>query len=92
MKTKVAEALMFGKKIAGTREAFSGYDQVAAEAGWLCKDAGDFVAVMTSRELAETQRFDPRMRELYEAHHSPEALRRALANVLGRDASAAAGT
>jgi glycosyltransferase involved in cell wall biosynthesis len=85
MKTKVAEALMFGKKIAGTREAFSGYDQVAAEAGWLCKDADEFLTALACRELAETPRFDPRMRELYEAHHSPEALRRGLTKLLGRD-------
>ena len=43
MKTKVAEALMYGKKIVGTPEAFSGYEDIVDRAGWRCATADEFV-------------------------------------------------
>ena len=46
MKTKVAEALMYGKRIIGTREAFSGYEFNAEEVGWLCNTKEEFVAAL----------------------------------------------
>ena len=46
MKTKVAEALMYGKRIIGTREAFSGYEDSAEEVGWVCNTKEEFVAAL----------------------------------------------
>ena len=43
MKTKVAEALMYGKKIIGTPEAFSGYEDIVKQAGNVCDSADEFV-------------------------------------------------
>ncbi len=82
MKTKVAEALMFGKHVAGTAEAFSGYapDIVAANA--LCNTAEDFVA---AAQAPAPPAYDPAMRALYERDHSPEATRSRLAHILGID-------
>lgn len=82
MKTKVAEALMFGKHVAGTTEAFSGYaaDVVAANA--LCTDADDFVEAVRA---PAPPAYDPAMRALYERDHSPQATRRRLASILGLD-------
>ena len=43
MKTKTAEALMYGKPILGTSEAFEGYDFDISLVGALCNDARAFV-------------------------------------------------
>ena len=66
MKTKVAEALMFGKKIVGTPEAFSGYEDIAERAGWVCSTADEFVQAMEAADDMVKARFDPEMRALYE--------------------------
>lgn len=43
MKVKTAEAMMYGKTIFGTKEAFEGYDFNYSEAGGLCNNAQDFI-------------------------------------------------
>ncbi len=65
MKTKVAEALMFGKKVVGTPEAFSGYEGIAADAGWVCRSADDFVAAIGEARATIMSSFDPALRTLY---------------------------
>jgi polysaccharide biosynthesis protein PslH len=82
MKTKVAEALMFGKKIVGTKEAFSGYEHIAGEAGWCCETGEDFVAALRAAEAMALPAFDPSLRLLYERHHSFEAARSRLSQIL----------
>jgi glycosyltransferase involved in cell wall biosynthesis len=85
MKTKVAEALMFGKRIVGTSEAFSGYEEVAGAAGWQCADEAQFVAAMNEVAAAELPRFDRQLRSLYERHYSTRALLVGLSEVLGAE-------
>jgi glycosyltransferase involved in cell wall biosynthesis len=88
MKTKVAEALMFGKRIIGTAEAFSGYESVMAEAGCVCETTEDFVLAIERELTASRQSVDPRLRALYEEHFSIAAATRRLAQILAlRDAS-----
>ena len=43
MKTKTAEALMYGKYIFGTTEAFEGYDLDYSKIGGLCNTAAEFI-------------------------------------------------
>lgn len=43
MKTKIAEALMFGKYIVGTTEAFEGYDIDYNEIGGICNSKFEFI-------------------------------------------------
>jgi glycosyltransferase involved in cell wall biosynthesis len=83
MKTKVAEALMFGKHVAGTPEAFSGYaaDVVASNA--VCADADGLVAALSRAKAAPPPAYDPAMRQFYERDHSPAAARARLAGILG---------
>ncbi|MEF2072045.1 glycosyltransferase [Consotaella aegiceratis] len=83
MKTKVAEALMFGKKIIGTAEAFSGYEDVAEGAGWCCATADDFVAALAEAEAMELPEFDPALRALYEGQFSRAAACKRMAHILG---------
>jgi glycosyltransferase involved in cell wall biosynthesis len=83
MKTKVAEALMFGKKVVGTPEAFSGYEDVAETAGWICITSNEFVAAISCAQVLVTQTFDPNLRSLYEEKYSFDAAKLRLANILG---------
>jgi glycosyltransferase involved in cell wall biosynthesis len=83
MKTKVAEALMFGKKVVGTREAFSGYEDVAEKAGWICATPDDFIETINRLEHRALPRFDREVRALFECRYSYEAARARLAHALG---------
>jgi hypothetical protein len=82
MKTKVAEALMYGKKVIGTPEAFSGYDDVAAKAGWVCETVDEFVTAIALASSEIKQSFDPALRKIYEQHYSMAAGRERLRQVL----------
>ena len=82
MKTKVAEALMYGKKVIGTSEAFSGYDDIAAKAGWVCETADQFVTAITLASLEIKQSFDPALREIYEERYSMYAAKQRLDGIL----------
>jgi polysaccharide biosynthesis protein PslH len=87
MKTKVAEALMFGKRVIGTAEAFSGYEAVADRAGWRCDTADAFVAAISAARAADLKVLDPSLRALYARDHSPDALDRRLPAILDRRAT-----
>ena len=82
MKTKVAEALMFGKRIIGTAEAFSGYAPDVVSAGWLAEDARGFLAAIEEAAKADLPVFDPAARALYEASHSLAAATRRMAEIM----------
>ena len=82
MKTKVAEALMFGKRVAGTPEAFSGYADVAQRAGWLCRNADEFVDAIGRAADALTQPYHPELRALYEDRYSLAAAQARLGRIL----------
>jgi glycosyltransferase involved in cell wall biosynthesis len=79
MKTKVAEALMHGKRVVGTSEAFTGYAPEVVAANHLCDDPADFAATINAALAAPPPAFDPALRALYESRHSRSALRAGLA-------------
>jgi hypothetical protein len=83
MKTKVAEALMHGKKVVGTPEAFSGYEKVAERAGWCCSSPTEFVTAINAACSTITLSFDPELRLLYEEYFSLSAATARLAFALG---------
>ena len=82
MKTKVAEALMFGKKVVGTPEAFSGYELVSTRAGWCCSSSTEFVAAINAACATIKSTFDPELRSIYEEKFSLSAQSARLAEVL----------
>jgi polysaccharide biosynthesis protein PslH len=84
MKTKVAEALMFGKKIVGTPEAFSGYEDIAKEAGWVCSTRDEFVTAINEAQELITQPFDTALNNLYRAHYSFAAQRAKIKTITSR--------
>lgn len=82
MKTKVAEALMFDKKVVGTPEAFSGYEGISDKAGTVCASAEEFVAAINSFDEHGGGTRPGELRALYEAHHSQDAYAMKMASVL----------
>ena len=82
MKTKVAEALMYGKKIVGTPEAFSGYEKIVQQAGWVCATKEEFIVAVKHAQDETQLSFDPALRTIYEELYSYEAARRRLEIIL----------
>ena len=82
MKTKIAEALMFGKRIIGTREAYSGYGSDVVAAGWQADDAPAFLAAIAEAAAADLSAFDPAIRALYENTHSVAAATRRMEEIM----------
>jgi glycosyltransferase involved in cell wall biosynthesis len=81
MKTKTAEALMHGKPIAGTAEAFEGYDMVAQDGLICCTTPADFLEVLQI-SVSVKAGFDPELRKRYIHHHSEDSMRKTLKNIL----------
>jgi hypothetical protein len=73
---------MFGKKIVGTPEAFSGYENVAGRVGWVCANADEFVAAIGRAEREIVESFDAESRAIYEDNYSFHAARVRLAEIL----------
>lgn len=82
MKTKVAEALMFGKKIIGSSEAFSGYEEIGDTAGRVCTTADDFVAAIESADAMVRYSFDKKLRAIYEERYSYTAAKSRLESIM----------
>lgn len=82
MKTKVAEALMYGKRIMGTDEAFCGYEQIASSAGWVCNNRDEFVTAAAQIVRTKPPRFDRTLRQIYEDAFSHPPTRSRLAKIL----------
>jgi glycosyltransferase involved in cell wall biosynthesis len=83
MKTKVAEALMFGKKIIGTPEAFSGYEDIVDKAGHVCLTADDFVAAINAADEMISAPFDTELRAIYQSRFSLPVSQIRMGNILG---------
>ena len=73
MKTKVAEALMHGKKIIGTPEAFVGYEDHRHKAGWICNNANEFVSAIDSANNSIDEYYDEDLRKIYRDNYSYES-------------------
>ena len=82
MKTKVAEALMHGKPVIGTPEAFSGYGAEVCEGNWVCETADEFVAAIRAIAVQQVKTLDPERRGLYQRNHSTDATRARIEKIL----------
>ena len=83
MKTKVAEALMFGKKVIGTPEAFTGYEDIADRAGRVCRTSEEFVDAIDSADEIVNSSFDLELRQIYEKKYSYAAAKVKLEHIMG---------
>ena len=66
MKTKVAEAFMFGKKILATRSALAGYDNLPEYSYYLCNTSKEFIETFQSLVDSDYSNFDENIRNIYE--------------------------
>lgn len=85
MKTKVAEALMYGKRIVGTPEAFSGYEAIASVVGEVCSSATETITALNLETERPYTEFDPTLRAIYDEHYSFRAASMRLHGILGSD-------
>jgi len=82
MKTKVAEAMMYGKKVIGTPEAFSGYEDIAPVAGWCCYSAEEFINAIQLANNAITTGFDNELRKIFIEKYSLAAAAMRMKSIL----------
>lgn len=82
MKTKVAEALMYGKMIVGTPEAFSGYENFTKQAGCVCNNAEEFISVINLSGTMVNSLFDNDLRKIYEENFSFMAAKLRLKDIM----------
>lgn len=81
MKTKTAEALMHGKPIIGTPEAFVGYKKSPNNRLRVCQNETDFLDALNSAVFFKSQ-FDDKMRKMYMERHSEAAMRGYIEKIL----------
>lgn len=73
MKVKTVEAMMFGKSIFGTDEAFVGYDVDYGRIGALCNSADDFIREINSFMDGGGKAFNEYSRNLYAERYCVQA-------------------
>lgn len=83
MKIKTAEALMFGKTIFGTDEAFVGYELEPEKAGGCCNSAEKFIEAINRFADGEQASFNSYSRQIYEEKYSLGASEKAFGEILG---------
>lgn len=72
MKVKTAEALMYGKKIFGTTEAFEGYEVDYNRVGKLCNTKEEFISALNNYNKTENK-FNEYSRNIYLKNYSFES-------------------
>ena len=80
MKTKTAEALMYGKTIIGTTETFEGYE-MDPRCMILCRSAADFIAAIDN-DAARSGSENIHAREMYSRNHNTTNLKSHLERIL----------
>lgn len=81
MKTKVAEALMYGRPVVGSSEAFVGYEDVVADAGIVCNNEDEFVTGISEIYTGQRKYDSTELRNLFDNFYSFSAAKKNLAAV-----------
>lgn len=84
MKTKVAEALMYGKIVVGTSEAFSGYERIINRAGVVCQSAEDFITAIEAVMASPSTGYDAELRDLFRRDYSCEAAKSRIESIMSQ--------
>ncbi len=72
MKTKTAEALMYGKYIFGTKEAFEGYDIDFDKVGGLCNTKEEFINNINSHFELDNTKYNKYSRNMFQKKYNTE--------------------
>jgi glycosyltransferase involved in cell wall biosynthesis len=81
MKTKTAEALMYGKSIIGTSEAFEGYDLSPADKMFPCLSAGDFISAIKNIYNKRIFYFNQDIRDIFLKLYSTEEVKEKFSDI-----------
>ena len=73
MKTKIAESLFFGKKIVGTKEAFTGYEKISDAIGWECNSSEEFIYVLNNQNVSTSDEEGLKLKKIYSDNFSLSA-------------------
>lgn len=73
MKVKTVEALMFGKTVFGTDEAFSGFKYEMDGCSYVCNKAEEFVVGINNYLETEQPLFNEKSREVYKEKYSVDS-------------------
>ena len=80
MKTKIAEALMYGKTVIGTKEAFEGYKR-KLDVTYECNSAQEFIdCINKMEEKNNINPFNLQARKIYEENYDSKVLKIGLVN------------
>jgi hypothetical protein len=82
MKVKICEALMHGKTIFGTTEAFEGYNTNPEDIGALCNTAGEFIDAIELLCRIPREKFNAKSRETFLENYSYSATLNLFKNLL----------
>lgn len=84
MKTKIAEALMYGKTVIGTKEAFEGYKRKLGVT-YECNSAEEFIdCINKMEEIMNLSPFNVQARKIYEENYDNKVLRIGLMNFFNK--------
>ena len=83
MKVKTAEALMMGKTVIGTNEAWEGYNEAARQTGVVCNTAQEFLNAI-EKITDNSCSFNAAARKVYEQFYSPTSQREKIQSVTKR--------
>jgi glycosyltransferase involved in cell wall biosynthesis len=75
MKTKTAEALMYGKAVVGTREAFEGYNLCGCDKLFVCNDAKDFIQCIEKIYDKDIRYFNQDVRDIFTQYYATEKIK-----------------
>lgn len=81
MKTKVAEALMYGKKVFATNQALTGYDLGSNSAFTECNNASDFIKAINNHGKLPKKKFYKESRQIFLENYSSESAISRLSNI-----------
>jgi hypothetical protein len=81
MKVKTCEALMHGKSIIGTSEAFQGYDVDFEKVGACCETAEEFIAAINEFPKKTNSKFNQYSRNLFLEKYSDDVVFKQVADV-----------
>lgn len=82
MKTKTAEALMYGKHIFATQEAFEGYDIDYNKVGALCNTAEEFINKINLFSKSNYRKYNSYSREIFLKNYDEKINRKKFKNFI----------
>jgi hypothetical protein len=75
MKTKIAEALMYGKSIIGTPEALEGYEFESSKKIFICQTKEEFIMIIENIYNNDIFYFNNDIRDIFLKYYSTENIK-----------------